>query len=227
MSDVHAGSTGSTENQPALGDRASSGRRYDAFISYHSASSKPAAIYLQRELERVARRSAGGSRIRIFRDVTHLTFADLRETLREQLRASRRLVLILHCSTRESQWVNEEVSYWLTHGGHPSRLVLARADPKLDLTWDRRTARFAAEEQLPVSLHGVYASEPLWIDLSKRRFRRPAADEGAVARLCATLLERDPTEVLQREVREQRLRRRRLGGVLVGVIALAMVDSDR
>lgn len=199
------------------------GHRHDAFISYHSASSKPAAKYLQRELEDVARRSVGDTPVRIFRDATHLTYADLRETIEEQLRNSRRLVLVLHRSTKDSAWVDAEVRYWLANGGSPRRLILARADPELDLSWDGEANRFTHEDSLPASLRDVYTSEPLWIDVSSRRLGRPAADEGEIARLCATLLERDPADLLQREIRVQRSRRRRLRAVVASLVMLLVV----
>ena len=203
-------------------------RKHDAFISYHSASSRRVAVFLQQQLERVARRSAGDSALRLFRDQTALTYSDLGEALQRELRGSHRFLLVLHRSTRDSRWVDEEVRYWLDHGGAPSRLILARADPDLDLSWDVERQAFCREDLLPASLRGLYRSEPLWIDISGRRLGRPHADHGELARLCATLLDEDPALVLQREVQEQRTRQRRLGGALVGVsmlLVLAVVAS--
>ncbi|MCO7219367.1 toll/interleukin-1 receptor domain-containing protein [Klenkia sp. PcliD-1-E] len=200
-----------------------SGSRFDAFISYQSRSSQQVASYLQRELEQVARRSVDEAPVRIFRDATDLTFGGLAETLQDRLRNSRRLVVVLHRETRASPWVNQEIEYWLAHGGTPDRLILVLADPALDLSWDDTTGQFRHEEALPPALHGRFPSEPLWLNLSARRLGRPWADEGEVARLCATLMERDPADLLQREVRIQRARRRRLRALLAGAVALSLV----
>lgn len=199
----------------------SDARRFEAFISYHSRSSRQAAAYLQSELERIARRSGDGP-LRIFRDETALTYASLPDTLRDQLQDSHRLLVVLHSDTQKSPWVNDEIAYWLEHAGSPDRLTLVRADPELDLSWDKTRKRFLKEEQLPPALHGVFETEQVWLDLSNTGMGRVKGDEGALARLCATILECDPEKLLQRELVEQQRRQRRLRFTLVGVLLLAV-----
>lgn len=197
---------------------------HDAFVSYQKTSSRRSARHLQRELERVARRS--GHTLDIFRDETHLVYSHLGETLRRHLRGSRRLLVVLHSDTNESKWVDAEIDYWLTNGGSSDRLILVRADPDLNLGWDEEAAGFVNERKLPTSLHGVFSDEPLWFDLHEPRGLHPRGDDGSLARLCATLLEVDPEEILRREIAEQRRRQRRLSLTLAGVVVLAVLAAS-
>lgn len=213
-----------TGSAPTSGADNRSGVQHDAFISYHRESSHDAAHRLQRRLEDIARRNRIEPKLDIFLDDTGMRFGLVDEQLSAELRASRRLIVLLHCETQRSTYVNEEISRWLDQGGSSERLILARVDDRLDLSWDRSNRSFVHEEEFPAALRGVFDAEPLWIDFTRSKQRRGRDDAGQLARLCATLVERSADDLLQRELVAQRRRVRVLGGGLVGVIALLLVS---
>jgi hypothetical protein len=162
------------------GDARSESGRFDAFVSY-SHDDRPVAAGIQKGLQRIGRKMGRLNALRVFRDDTDLTATpDLFGRLTSAMDSSRYLVVILSTHAAQSEWVNKEVSYWLSKYG-PDRMMLALADGTLE--WDESAGRMdpdSSSAALPVLLEpGCLPLEPLWIDVTKDSpwicARRPSA----------------------------------------------------
>ena len=94
---------------------------FDAFISY-SHRDLSWGNWLQRKLEtfRIPKGLTpdrpGDKKLRVFRDQTDLTGTELQDSLRQNLRESRYLIVICSPASAASSWVNEEVLYFASLG---------------------------------------------------------------------------------------------------------------
>ena len=90
---------------------------FDAFISY-SHRDLSWGNWLQRKLEtfRIPKGLTpdrpSDKKLRVFRDQTDLTGTELQDSLRQNLRESRYLIVICSPASAASSWVNEEVLYF-------------------------------------------------------------------------------------------------------------------
>lgn len=96
--------------------------RYDAFLSYSHRDLKWGK-WLQDHLENwhipaeVRKETAfARSNLKIFRDQTDLAGVELRDTIRQELRASRCLIVLCSPSSAISPWVAEEIAYFKSLG---------------------------------------------------------------------------------------------------------------
>lgn len=141
----------------SLPPRSSDSDELDVFISYKSGCSSKQAQEVADCLTKLNRRHPQGPGIRIFLDTTSLAPGTLSERILVGLRKARYLVVLLAPETRDSYWVNREISDWLTIHDDPSRIFLIQADPKIDLTWNE--SGFSNPQGLPQALEGVFDSE--------------------------------------------------------------------
>ena len=112
---------------------------YDAFLSY-TQRDRPAVSGIQKGLHRIGRRLGQLRALRVFRDDTDLTASpDLWSRIVDALDRSRFFIVTLSPLAAQSQWVNQEITYWLQHRGR-EQLMLVLVDGQLQ--WDQRTARF-------------------------------------------------------------------------------------
>ena len=94
---------------------------FDAFISY-SHRDLNWGKWLQRRLETfhipvdMCVDRPNGQKLRVFRDQTDLAGTGLQNSLRQNLQASRFLIVICSPSSAASSWVNEEVQYFVSQG---------------------------------------------------------------------------------------------------------------
>jgi MTH538 TIR-like domain (DUF1863) len=140
---------------------------YDAFLSY-THRDRPAVSGLQKGLHRIGRRLGQLRALRVFRGDTDLTASrDLRGRIVDALDRSRFFIVTLSPLAAQSQWVNQEITYWLQHRGR-EQLVLVLVGGQLQ--WDEQTARFDPETSNaapPVLTEpGSLPAEPLFIDVS-------------------------------------------------------------
>lgn len=111
---------------------------YNAFISYkHEPKDIAIAKNVQKSLERYRipkklRESTGVNKIdRIFRDTDELPLtSDLSETIYDALDKSDYLIVICSTKTKESQWVNKEIEYFISkHSRKDVLTVLVDGEP--------------------------------------------------------------------------------------------------
>jgi hypothetical protein len=90
---------------------------YDAFISY-AHHDKQVTTAIQKGLHRIGRGFGQLRALRVFLDDTNLEASpDLWGRIADALDHARFMIVVLSPQSAESHWVNEEVSYWLTHRG--------------------------------------------------------------------------------------------------------------
>ncbi len=142
---------------------------YRAFISYSRRDGAVAAA-LAAKLARVGSPWYRVRAMRVFLDKNSLSTApSLEKTLDEALADSEWLVLLASPHSAASEWVGEELDWWLEHRG-TSKLVIACVGGEIawqgmagtDFDWRVTTA-------LSRRLSGHFAAQPIWADL------RPAA----------------------------------------------------
>ncbi len=199
--------------------------RYDLFISYRSAKSGRHATALRRALYAFDKRHSNGD-LRVFLDRISLKNGPLSEHIKEGLKRSRCLVVLVDSTTFESPWVNTEIATWLENGGSAEKLFLIKTD-QVDLTWNEKNGDFRSPEQLPPALRGVFKTEQKYTDFLVPPRRVKDVD---LVPLYSAIMERDPDglEVDEKQYRDrQRARLRLLIAVLsillVGAIILAII----
>ena len=139
--------------------------RFDCFLSYSRGSSTGLAIDLQTGLERFAKPWNKLRAIRVFRDDQSMAAnTALWSTIEKGLREARWFVLIATPESGSSQYVNQEVDWWLRNKG-PHSLLLVRASGTIE--WDRAANTFTTRSTaIPPALRFAYAEEPRWVDMS-------------------------------------------------------------
>lgn len=186
--------------------------RYNAFISYrHSPTDIKVAAEIQRQLERfhipaAIRKSTGMKKIsRIFRDKDELSLTDdLNDTIQTALKQSDFLIVICSPASKESFWVQKEISYFLkTHSKKQILTVIAEGEPADVLpdilTYDEMEL---ADEQGEIETVRV-PIEPLSCDY-RMPFRRAKREE--LPRLVAPIIGCSYDD-LRRRQRQYRMRR--------------------
>ena len=109
------------------------GSVYDGFISYSHAADDLLAPRLQAGLQRFAKPWWKRRALRIFRDESSLSAnPHLWSSITDALDGSAWFVLLLSPDAAESEWVNNEVEYWLEHRD-PGRIIPVLTDG--DFAW--------------------------------------------------------------------------------------------
>jgi WD40 repeat protein len=133
---------------------------YDGFISYSHAADDLLAPRLQSGLQRFAKPWWKRRALRVFRDESSLSAnPHLWSSIAEALDASGWFVLLLSPDAAQSQWVNEEIAYWVANKD-VARILPVVTDGTFEWV-DGNVAGSAA----PPALDGVLAEEPRWVDL--------------------------------------------------------------
>ena len=164
---------------------------YDVFISYARSVSTPLAIDLQHELERFAKKWNQVRAVRVFRDDSSMSAnTGLWSTIESALTTARYLILIATPESAASEYVGNEVRWWLEHKGAESILLVLAGGR---LTWDRVGGGFTPDSVVPPVLQHAFPEEPRWIDVtwygqpgsagaSDPRFQERVADLSAPVR---------------------------------------------
>lgn len=203
-------------------------QKYNAFISYrHAPLDSKIAEHVQRKLERFAvpskiKKLTGKKRIeRVFRDKDELpTTSNLTETIYSALDNSDYLIVICSENTKESQWVQREIEYFLSkHSRDNVMTVLCSGEP-YDVIPDilkyedkKVTSEDGSEHTVKIAL------EPLSCD-----YRLPIgkADREELPRLAAAVLGCSYDELINRR-RAHVLRRVSLVFALILSLMLGLV----
>lgn len=105
------------------------------------------------------------SPIRVFRDDSSLPASSaLWPEIEAGLKESQYFVLLASPAAAASTWVDKEVAWWLAHRQHERLLIVVTGGR---ITYDGAQSEFDWRQTdcLPSSLRGIFAVEPLWIDL--------------------------------------------------------------
>ncbi len=133
---------------------------YDGFISYSHAADGLLAPRLQSGLQRFAKPWWKRRALRVFRDESSLSAnPHLWESITEALDTSGWFVLLLSPDAAESEWVNQEIAYWVAHKDASRILPVVTAG---EFGWADGDV---TGDAVPDALRGVFSSEPRWVDL--------------------------------------------------------------
>lgn len=203
--------------------------KYDAFISYrHAPMDIAVSEQIHKRLENIRvprsiRKLSGKKKIeRVFRDQEELTVSSsLSEEILTALDESEYLIVICSPRTPESEWVENEVSYFIRkHGRERILPVIIEGEPK-----DSFPKPLLFEERREIDVHGetyVYETiaEPFAADYRAPDERtRKQVIKRDILRLAAPILGCRYDELKQRH-REQRNRRIALGVTAFAVLAV-------
>jgi WD40 repeat protein len=137
---------------------------FDAFLSYSRADAY-AANRLKQSIERFAAPWYRARARRVFLDTATLAArGSLRTSIENSLASSRAMVLLASSASRNSRWVDKEVTWWLDHRG-TDNLHLAILDGRID--WSRSEPGSSAEPPAALldSWRSAFVEEPIWVDL--------------------------------------------------------------
>ena len=122
---------------------------YDAFISYSHKHDAVLGPTLQAELQRFAKPWHKMRALRIFLDTADLAANPaLWASIEEALGSSQWFILLASPDAAESEWVNREVQWWLTHRS-PDRLLVVGTGS--GLAWDAREQDWIADAPVPAA----------------------------------------------------------------------------
>jgi len=206
----------------------SGGSVYDGFISYSHAADDLLAPRLQVGLQRFAKPWWKRRALRIFRDESSLSAnPHLWSSITDALDKSGWFVLLLSPEAAQSEWVNQEIDYWL-QTKDLDRIIPVLTDG--DFAW---TSAGVAGDAVPPSLGSAFSDEPRWVDL---RFAR--SDEqldlknpqfsAAVADVASAIRGVPKDELESEEVRQHRrtLRTAWAAGAMLAVLAVVAVGAS-
>ncbi len=179
---------------------------YDGFISYSHAADDLLAPRLQAGLQRFAKPWWKRRALRIFRDESSLSAnPHLWSSIATALDESDWFVLLLSPDAAESEWVNQEVEYWLEHKDS-DRIIPVVTDG--EFTWSETDIDLESTA-VPPALYGAFSDEPRWVDL---RFARTEEQldlnnprfSAAVADIACAIRQVPKDELESEEVRQHR-----------------------
>jgi len=137
---------------------------FDVFISYSRSVSTPLAVDLQRELERFAKKWNQLRAVRVFRDDSSMSAnTALWSTIESALTTSNHFILISTPESAASDYVNNEVRWWIERKGVGSLLLVLAGG---QLAWNNAEGGFTADSAVPPALRHAFPEEPRWIDMT-------------------------------------------------------------
>lgn len=200
---------------------------FDVFISYARSASERLARDLQSGMERFAKPWNRLRAIRVFRDDTSMAAnTALWSTIEGALRDAQWFVLLATPEAAVSEYVNNEVQWWLQNKSVDHLLVVHAGGI---VRWDRQSRDFTADSDVPIALHGAYPEEPRWVDLSW--FDRPPSLQNVdprfaerVADLSAAVRGVERDILLSENVRQHRKVRRLTRASIAGLSVLLVLS---
>ena len=198
---------------------------YDGFISYSHAADDLLAPRLQSALQRFAKPWWKRRAVRIFRDESSLSAnPHLWSSITEALDTSGWFVLLLSPDAARSEWVSQEISYWVEHRD-PKKMLPVVTDG--EFAWSDGDV---AGDAVPDVLRGVFDEEPRWVDIRWAKdeeqldLKHPGFNS-AIADIASTLRGVPKDELESEEVRQHRrtVRTAWAAGGLVAALAVVSV----
>ncbi len=196
---------------------------FNGFISYSHAADGRLAPAVQRGLHRLAKPWHRRRALWIFRDQTGLSVTPaLWSSIQAALDGSDYFVLLASPEAARSQWVNREIEHWITTKSADQILPVVTDGA---WAWDQEARDFTEDSTaVPAALRGVFAEEPLFLDLRWARGTEHLSLQhsrfrDAIAQLAAPMHGVSKDELEGEDVRQhRRARRLRSGGVATLVV---------
>ncbi|MFI2409891.1 hypothetical protein [Streptomyces sp. NPDC018947] len=221
---------GRAAGKPADGD---GGRRYDVFVSYSQNLDRDVATVFQRGMENFGRPWYRPTRLRVFRDMTHLSAShDLQGDIEDALARSSWLVVMASPLAAASPWVRAEIDWWVANK-RVERMLLAWTDGHLEWSPAERNFDWSRTDALPrEQMERALAAAPgapRWVDL---RWLRAQIDERGsvppndprlladVAEFVAPIQGRSKAELIGHHLRLRKRRNRLVAATVVVLGAL-------
>lgn len=210
--------------------------RYDAFLSYSHAGDAELAASIQSALQRFARPWYKTYALRVFRDETGLSANPaLWNSIVSALEKSEYLLLLASPHAAASEWVNQEVA-WFLRNRTPDKVLIVITGGQI--AWSAAAGEFdwSQTTALPQVLRGAFRLEPLYVDLSwahQEQFRHGARFRDAILDLAAPLHGRPKDELDSEDLRQHRRTLRiawsavALLSILAAALGLAAVYATR
>ncbi|MEU4620676.1 TIR domain-containing protein [Actinoplanes sp. NPDC023801] len=202
---------------------------FDGFISYSHAADGRLAPAVQRGLHRLARPWHRRRALWIFRDQTGLAVTPgLWSSIQTAMDGSQYFVLLASPEAANSPWVNKEIEHWVATKS-PRRILPVLTDGEWD--WDDASGDFTAgSTAVPDALRGVFAEEPLYLDLRWARndlhlSLRHARFRDSIAQLAAPMHGVSKDELESEDVRQHRRARRLWSAATATLVVLTLVAS--
>ena len=204
-------------------------KRYDAFISYAHDADGVFAPVVQRGLQRLAKPWNRRRAMEVFRDETSLPVSSgLWPSIRAAIDASRWLVVLASPEAARSDWVGEEIKYWVATKGTDHLLVVVTSGT---WAWDSGSGDLSPGSTAGNrALRGVFPAEPKYLDMTWARrdaglTLRNARFRDQIATLAAAIREVPKEEIEGEDVRQQRRTRRVVRAVIAALSVLAVLAS--
>ncbi|MFI5495220.1 TIR domain-containing protein [Actinoplanes sp. NPDC051859] len=201
--------------------------RFDGFISYSHAADGRLAPAVQRGLHRLAKPWHRRRALWIFRDQTGLSVTPaLWSAIQEALDGSRHFVLLASPAAARSPWVNREIDHWLATKSADRILPVVTEG---HWRWDAAQGDFTEDSTaVPDQLRGVFAEEPLFLDLRWARddqhlTLQHSRFRDAIAQLAAPMHGISKDDLEGEDVRQHRRTRRLRSGAVAALALLTAV----
>src|SRR4051794_17376332 len=202
---------------------------FDGFISYSHAADGRLAPAVQRGLHRLAKPWHRRRALWIFRDQTGLAVTPgLWSSIQTAMDGSEYFVLLASPEAAQSLWVNREIEHWLATKSADQILAVVTDG---EWAWDETLGDFSEDSTaVPAALRGVFAEEPIFLDLRWARGREQLTLQhsrfrDAIAQLAAPMHGVSKDELEGEDVRQHRRARRLRLGAAVTLVVLAMLAS--
>ncbi len=202
---------------------------FNGFISYSHAADGRLAPAVQHGLHRLAKPWHRRRALWIFRDQTGLSVTPgLWSSIQTALDGSEYFVLLASPEAARSKWVNREIEHWVATKS-PDRILPVVTDG--DWRWDPALRDFAEDSTaVPAALRGVFAEEPLFLDLRWARDDRHLSLQhsrfrDAIAQLAAPMHGVSKDDLEGEDVRHHRRARRLRSVAVAALVVLTLVAS--
>lgn len=193
---------------------------YKAFMSYSHAADSKLATAIESGLKRFAKPWYRLRAMRVFRDKTSLAMTPaLWPSIQRALTESEYFLLLASPQAAQSQWVQQEVDWWLEHRSANTLFVVLTEG---ELIWNHATGDF---DGLPAWLKGRFTSEPLYVDLRWARTMdnlslRHSQFRANILDIAATLHGKAKEDMDSEEVRQHRIMIRSVWSVVLVVLMI-------
>jgi WD40 repeat protein len=205
-------------------------KRYDAFISYAHHADEAFAPVLQRGLQHLAKPWNSRRAMDVFLDETSLAASSgLEPSIWRALDASRWFVLLASPESARSDWVNDEITYWVSSKKGAGQVLVVVTEGTW--IWDKTSGDIdPASTAGNPALNGAFGKEPLYVDMTWARhdasltLRNPRFRD-QIATLAAAIREEPKEDIESEDVRQQRRTRRIVRAVIATLTVLVVLAS--